>query len=323
MSDEPITVRPFNYAAFISELRELNEMARELVRSNQHAPSQVFRQWRHTLQDLITRVNRLGYSVNTKEHSRLFRVKSSIATREENNEAFMRDMHDTWIELDLVIRQYEMYGDPKTWKAANDAPAAVASTTALAAAELEGPVQPRGPTVPKDGITVRWMIDNVTWRGWTAIGGLAALIFGAGAAVGNWSVTQKLGERLSGAAPTLEVKPLPASTSALNASAVDPGTRPEKTASYSRSILGADWQISDRVRSGALFSYDVLAPGRITGIDVPAAADFTLCPNAQCPDKPGLEHVSETKWRIWISNSIYPDVVPEVTPIKVTYVPKP
>lgn len=124
---------PFDYHAFIAELRGLIARAKVFGEPDRGAETAVFRRWHHEVGDLIDRVNRLRYDINTDFRSRAFRVMSyGASSRREQLEAFNRDLDDTLHELQVVVDRFERYGDPKAKPtAATAAPVAAAKAPDL------------------------------------------------------------------------------------------------------------------------------------------------------------------------------------------------
>lgn len=106
--------RSFDYAAFISDLEPLIEAGKKFDASECRHDSQVFKAWKHEVSDLIHRIERQRYSINTRLNERLFQVATyGHVTNEEQRSRFERDLGDTLHELDVVVSNFSKYGDPK------------------------------------------------------------------------------------------------------------------------------------------------------------------------------------------------------------------
>lgn len=166
----PPPPKQFDYAAFVHELENLIEQGTIVGPMRRHHDSQSFRKWKHELEDLITRIRRLRYSVNCGVENRLFRALSTAPTDKANSTAYERDFDDTISELNLIVNTYKKYGDPKA-KGGIDAPIA-------ATAEVAAPISAL-PLLPPEKVTMRWIQDHVStpWLWTMGVGSAAALIF--------------------------------------------------------------------------------------------------------------------------------------------------
>jgi hypothetical protein len=108
-----ITTKPFDYAAFIEELRVLRDSYADPPSNHRTYDSLEFKQWRHRLSDLIDRIEAKGYEINCGIGHRQFRVMSyaSISSREQQA-VFSKAHAETMIELNTIISNFEKYGDP-------------------------------------------------------------------------------------------------------------------------------------------------------------------------------------------------------------------
>lgn|GEM_PF-6571630 len=146
--------KPFDYTAFIDELKSLIERGRKFSDSDRNHNSQGYRAWRHEVLDLIHRVNRLRYDINCGIGGRQFQVMSYATTSaREQRQAFDRDLEDTLTELELVVSRFDKYGDPK-------AKAVAAPEPLNPAATAQAPTQPKSLAVPEK-VTFAWLWTHV------------------------------------------------------------------------------------------------------------------------------------------------------------------
>jgi hypothetical protein len=105
--------KPFDYAAFIEELRVLRDSFSDQSLIHRTYDADEFKLWRHQLSDLIDRIEARGYDINCHIRGRQFRVFSySPITQREQQAVFDRALADTMIELGTIINNFERYGDP-------------------------------------------------------------------------------------------------------------------------------------------------------------------------------------------------------------------
>lgn len=165
-----MTLQAFDYHAFIIELIPMVAEAKAFDAKDRHEGSDAFRAWRYKILDLLTRIQRLRYSVNCDVNVRTFHINSYNAMSEQRQrERFDRDLKDTIVELEHVIAVYEKYGDPNAAKAA---------TSARTAQSVLLPAMPPIPAElpPPDKVTFHWLWKHMSISAW---GTLLALILGA------------------------------------------------------------------------------------------------------------------------------------------------
>jgi hypothetical protein len=185
----------FDYNAFINELKPLIEQAHEFDADDRHYSSDVFRRWRHEVEDLISRIRRLKYSVNCGLDGRNFYIEGygSHSDREQRD-CFDRSLKDTLVELEVVIDRYTKYGDPK---AKPTPPVAIAGPGSLTPSLTPEPIstiapamqaQAPEPAEPKwpERVTLYWLFKHMPLSAWGTLGALVAGAFSAGLAAGNW-----------------------------------------------------------------------------------------------------------------------------------------
>jgi hypothetical protein len=107
--------KPFNYAAFIEELRILRDSFAEPPENHQTNESIVFKQWRHQVIDLIQRIRSQGYSINCSIELRRFRITYGYGqpSIHQHKEFFNKAHSETMIEINTIIDNYEKYGAPR------------------------------------------------------------------------------------------------------------------------------------------------------------------------------------------------------------------
>ena len=105
--------KPFDYAAFVNELRILRDSYANPPSNHRTCDSGEFKQWRHQVSDLIGRIELMGYNINCRINSRQFRVIAyAVTSTREQQAAFDKAHADTMIELNTIISNFEKYGDP-------------------------------------------------------------------------------------------------------------------------------------------------------------------------------------------------------------------
>jgi hypothetical protein len=143
-------VRPFDYEAFIEELRELLRGAQDFDPKDKNSQSEVFRVWRTCLRDALERVRRLGYKINCPIEMRLFGEHTSYWSSQDGiNVDFSRDLTDTLTEISLLITNFKKYGDPTE----HVKPRKLITV-------VDAPPPPAPLSLP-DKISVKWMLEHV------------------------------------------------------------------------------------------------------------------------------------------------------------------
>jgi hypothetical protein len=187
--------RAFDYAAFIDELRPLIQLAQEFPPDATSANSPAFKRWRHEVSDLIHRIQRQRYSVNCQVENRQFMITSyGSSTPTQHRRQFEEDLVDTLTELDVLVKNFDKYGDPKT-----SAKLVVDSTKQPVRRPLEVATTETNPnaqsTVPEplqmkwpQKVTAAWLWKHMPLSGYAALSGA----FLAGVAAGNWEPIKQL-----------------------------------------------------------------------------------------------------------------------------------
>lgn len=185
------TPKEFNYAAFIEDIVPLIAQAKALCVGDRRPDGDVFRAWRHKVEDLLVKINRTHVDVTCDLSQRQFRVMSygSVSAKDQLG-AFDRDMRDTLVELDHIVSWYEKYGEPKLRRgsfqqAAKAAPEAVVAgvATPIKPANLEWP--------QKEKLTLHWLFTNMPASAWAWLALAVGGAFTLGVTVGNWPSVQK------------------------------------------------------------------------------------------------------------------------------------
>jgi len=200
---EPVPPRPFDYAAFIAELRELIERARHFRKEVERYDTPTFRAWKHTLSDLLYRAQRLHRRpINTRFHDREFRLLAHTASEDDDALIFHRELTDTLIELDLVVQNYDKYGDPMAGLKLTPVPstpgAPVQVTNFGTMHEIvhnsldAGAPEQKKELEPPEKVTLYWIFKHMSIGGWGTLIGLLAAAYALGASMGAWPLTQKL-----------------------------------------------------------------------------------------------------------------------------------
>jgi hypothetical protein len=178
----------WNYAKFIEAIRELIPLAQKLHESPSNIYDPEFKEWRHTLLDAVERIEALGYSINTRVLGRNFAPTESV--EEDPDYEFTQAMEETLIELKLVVKNYEKYGDPnvssrlyaiETVPVQDLAPISDANANPHAVSKTVEPL-----LFEKEKMTLRWVLDNVPVQFWLWLGSAGVALFIAGFSVGGW-----------------------------------------------------------------------------------------------------------------------------------------
>jgi hypothetical protein len=109
MSDQPVSKRTFDYAAFIEELSPLVARAKNLKADERWPNSYVFRQWQIEVNHLLKGIRALGYEPTIGFGSRTFGIGAD--SQDDVQYVFTRDIGDVIIEFDLLIGTFQKYGD--------------------------------------------------------------------------------------------------------------------------------------------------------------------------------------------------------------------
>lgn len=141
--------KPFDYSAFIEELRESRDVAENFTEAQQHHESNVFKVWKHDLVQLINKARKLGYTVSCNVEVRTFYNRFASGNPYPNPQ-FLQHLHETWIEIDHLVRDFEKYGDPKLLPSASDT---------LAPVPASAP-PPKEPLKWSKEATLKWYLEN-------------------------------------------------------------------------------------------------------------------------------------------------------------------
>ncbi len=190
----------FDYAAFIAELRVLRDSFATPPANHRTHDSQSFKQWKHELTDLMTRIEAQGYSINCGIRGRQSRIISlgSMSSR-ENAAEFDRDHIATMIELDTIISRYETYGDPK----------GPTTTKDESSNQQKAALDPK--TVFNEKLTWPVVRDHMPLSWWWALFAGGSVLLGAAFTVGKW-----VGEHSMAPSQTSQVAPTPTASKPTN-----------------------------------------------------------------------------------------------------------
>lgn len=187
--------RAFDYGAFIDDLRPLIRQAQHFPPDVTSVDSQVFKRWRHEITDLINRIQRKRYSINCHIESRLFMISSyGSSTSAEKRKRFEDDLADTLTELDVLVKNFDKYGDPKAsagpvmdstkQPAPHTVEVAIAETTQNTASAEPGLAEMKWP----EKVTAAWLWKHMPLSAY----GVLISAFLAGMAAGNWEPIRQL-----------------------------------------------------------------------------------------------------------------------------------
>lgn len=169
--------KPFDYHAFIHELRQHHNQSENFDGRQRSPDHQIFKVWRHDLAALINRINGLGYQVNCGIAHRAFDIRAAYAavSAAAKEHQFNQDLEDTWIETRAILEDYEKYGDPKT---------AISAKQAEATANSMAEPKPKAPLKWDKEATFKWYWENtpagVLWKAALTL----AAVFASGLGVG-------------------------------------------------------------------------------------------------------------------------------------------
>lgn len=187
--------RAFDYAAFIHELRPLIQQAQGFPPEATRVDSPLFKRWRHEVTDLINRIQRLRYSINCRVGDRLFTLAFNGSTPfAEQRKKFEEDLIDTLAELDVLVKNFDKYGDPKaSAKPVVDITKQPAPPKVeLAIAEKTQNATDAGAEVAElkwpEKMTAAWLWKHMPLGGYAVLSGT----FLAGVTVGNWEPIKQL-----------------------------------------------------------------------------------------------------------------------------------
>jgi len=169
--------KQFDYHSFVEELRILHKSFNSPPANHRTSDSPDFRRWKHELRTLIGQIERKGYEISCRVGHRQFCVKSPYdpVSMSVQREVFDRDLFDTLVEIETIIKRYDSYGDPSE-----------------GAAPSNGVNAPQPLAFPEK-VTWNWVKEHVP-VGWaiSSIVALLAIAFSAGVAVGQSSFYKSL-----------------------------------------------------------------------------------------------------------------------------------
>jgi hypothetical protein len=189
------------YPLFIDEIRVLRADIDKLRLEPGLTESVPFRTWRHALSTLIDQMKRNGYpNIRCNVQMRSFHPRVRSTKHPANY--FQDALHDTVIELDSLISNFEKYGDP------NPLPTAAMPIAEERPISLDAPpVAPTFATLPKPGeLTWAWVSTSVPFAYWYLAGAAVVTLLGGGFQAGDmWA-----GRRAAAAATEALQRPVPA-----------------------------------------------------------------------------------------------------------------
>lgn len=201
--------KEFDYAAFIEDIAPLIAQAKAFGVGDRRQDGDVFRAWRHKVEDLLVKIKRTHVDVSCDLDQRQFRVMSySSVSAKDQLSAFDRDLRDTLVELDHIVSWYEKYGEPKLRRGSFQQ-AAKASPEAVVAV-VAPPIKPADPEWPqKEKLTLHWLFTNMPASAWAWLALFVGGAFTLGVTVGNWPSVQKKLDQWSEPATTPKTVPAP------------------------------------------------------------------------------------------------------------------
>ncbi|MCU7864191.1 MAG: hypothetical protein KZQ92_09475 [Candidatus Thiodiazotropha sp. (ex Lucinoma borealis)] len=157
------------YEEFIRELIILIDQAKEMFNLRKRDSDPQFRAWRHSASDLIQRIKKEGYDVNSAINGRVFDIRMgywSDPTPKECIAVYNRDLQDTINEFQTIVTRFNAYGEPTR-----------ANIDANNTENLRLP----------EKVTYRWIRDFVPIHLWFSAVGVLVAIFSAGVYIGQTS----------------------------------------------------------------------------------------------------------------------------------------
>ena len=187
--------RAFDYAAFIDEIRSFIQQAQDFPQDAARVDSPLFKRWRHEVTDVINRIERQRYSVNCHIEGRLFMIASyGSSTSAEKRKKFEDDLVDTLAELDVLVKNFDKYGDPKASAkpvvditkrhAPHKVELAITETIQNATDAQPAHAEMKWP----EKVTAAWLWKHMPLSGYAVLGSA----FLTGVAVGNWEPVKQL-----------------------------------------------------------------------------------------------------------------------------------
>jgi hypothetical protein len=187
-------------------------------KARQQANDAEFRRWKLRLTDLLDRVESLGYDVRCGVVHRHFQA----AYDSGSDRVWVHDMTETLSEIELIIENYEKYGDPArtrkgrtSWFGEGPVPpkaSTPAEAPVLAPATEPVTVSAPTPLAAPEKVTIGWMIHNVAWKGWTALGSLFALVAVGAYNLGHARLLDDAGSKLAPVTHAMTVPPTPSAS---------------------------------------------------------------------------------------------------------------
>ncbi len=149
-------------------------MARGSELADCTAGSREFRDWRVEAESIVSNAESLGFRLpgDFESDARNYRATYNNAVPKNHRDVFTRDLGDSLAELRFLVDQFDRYG----------APAERASVTQPSPRPLASP----------EKVTVRWLIDNVSIRGWVIAGGVAIALLSAGYTAGQYDILRRV-----------------------------------------------------------------------------------------------------------------------------------
>lgn len=153
------------YEQFIEEITALIAQGETFAGAVEYSGDRRFRDWRRHAESITQNIRAEGY-VLPGAFASPGRPYGSINPMDAQV-SFNRDMEDSLGELRYIVRHFEKYGAPRLPGARAESAEAMLGAPAGASAPLMAPAK----------VTFRWMIDNVSLKGWLAVGATAAALF--------------------------------------------------------------------------------------------------------------------------------------------------
>lgn len=166
------------YKGFIAKLQRLAEEASRIRTHKRMHMDPAFRTWRTELESLVRQIKEASYQFSFPFNSEFRSYGRRIRPLDDEDvlfQRYQREIDDTLIEIQNIIKSYEDFGEP-------------IQIARAAATGLQHP----------DRVTLAWLWHHVPWSAWLSAVGVLAAVFGAGVFVGRTNLIMQVWALLSG-----------------------------------------------------------------------------------------------------------------------------
>ena len=156
----------------------------------QAASSASFRRWKLRLTDLLDNIERLGYDVRCGVAQRVFANMYGSGS----DKAWVHHMTETQQELELIIENYEKYGEPPrarqgktSWFGEGQSPAKATAPPPLIASEIAAAAAIPQPLILPQQMTWDWLKKHMPISWWWYLGAAVVALLVAAFNVGKYA----------------------------------------------------------------------------------------------------------------------------------------